>query len=188
IAIAFAVIAVVAGVHTGNKVLDTDEAVYQRTLRSMRSAEAYYRAMSDSLVVKEGARPDSVRAIRPPTEFLLLRWLPEKSWRWVVGIVYLAVLLGLARLGQPYGPYGSLVAVVACGVWMIGASSYLYLHAELWGLPFFVWGLVAARRGDDTSAAALMAASVIFRELYGLALLIGLVIAKRRSVWLLATA
>jgi hypothetical protein len=187
LAVAFAVIALFAGLHTGNTVLDTDEAVYQRTLREMRTGAGYYRAMSDALAVKEGARPDSVRAIRPPTEFLLLRWLPTKSWRWVVGIVYLAVLLGLARLGEPYGQYGGLIAVVAGGVWMIGASSYLYLHADLWGLPFFVAGLVAARREDDVSAAVLIAAATIFRELYGLAFLIGLVMAKRRSVWLLAT-
>src|SRR5207247_2613662 len=109
LAIAFAVVSVFSGLRTGNKVLDTDEAVYQHTLREMRAGRGYYRAMSDALVIKEGARPDSVRAIRPPTEFLLLRWLPEKSWRWVVGIVYLAVLIGLARLGEPYGPYGSLV-------------------------------------------------------------------------------
>src|SRR5258708_4739127 len=161
LAIAFAVISVFSGLHKGNKILDTDEAVYQRTLREMRTGRGYYRAMSDALVVKEGARPNSVRAIRPPTEFLLLRWLPEKSWRWVVGIVYLAVLLGLARLGEPYGRYGCLIAVVAGGVWMIGASSYLYLHAELWGLPFFVAGLVAVRRDDAPSAAALIAAGTM---------------------------
>src|SRR2546423_537877 len=132
LAVALALVAVFAGLHTGNKVLDTDEDVYQRTLRSMRSGEGYYPAMRDALIVKEKARPSSVRAIRPPTLFLFLRWFPERSWRWLVGLIYLAVLLAIARLGEPYGRYGSIVATTAGGVWMIGASSYLYLHAELW--------------------------------------------------------
>lgn len=187
LAVVFAAIAVATGVHTGNRVLDTDEAVYQRTLTKMRHGVGYYRAMSDALVVKEHSRPDSVRAIRPPTEFLILRWFPEKSWRYIVGFVYLAVLIGLARLGERFKPYGGEIAVVAGGVWVIGASSYLYLHAELWGLPFFVAGLVAAHNDDDDAAAALLGAATLFRELYGLALLLGLILAKRRTAWILAT-
>jgi hypothetical protein len=188
LALALGIVAVFAGLHTGNRVLDTDEAVYQRTLRSMRAGEGYYRAMSDSVAVKEGARPASVRAIRPPTLFLFLRWFPEKSWRWLVGIVFLAVLLALARIGEPYGRYGSTVATITGGIWMIGASSYLYLHAELWGLPFFLAGLLAVRRDDDVSGAAFMAAATVIRELFGLGLVIGLVVSKRRRPWLLATA
>ena len=186
LAVVFAVIAVFTGIHTGNKVLDTDEAVYQRTLREMRNGVGYYRAMSDALVVKEGARPDSVRAIRPPTEFLILRWFPERSWRYIVGLVYLAVLLGLGRLGERFKPYGAEIAVIAGGVWMIGASSYLYLHAELWGLPFFVAGLVAARDEQDGRAAALIAIAAVIRELYGLGLVLGLLFAKRKWIWLVA--
>ena len=188
IAVALAFVAVFAGLRTGNKVLDTDEAVYQRTLRSMRSGEGYFPAMRDALIVKEKARPTSVRAIRPPTLFLFLRWFPEGSWRWLVGLVYLAVLLSMARLGEPYGRYGAIVATLAGGIWMIGASSYLYLHAELWGLPFFLAGLLAVRRDDDVRAPALFAAATLIRELYGVGLLVGLVMSKRRRPWLLATA
>jgi hypothetical protein len=188
LAVTLALVAVLTGVRTGNKALDTDEDVYQRTLRSMRSGEGYYRSMSDALLVKEKARPSSVRAIRPPTLFLVLRWFPERSWRWIVGLVYLAMLLALARLGEPYGRYGGVVATVAGGVWVIGASSYLYLHAELWGLPFFLAGLVAVRRENDSNGAALLAVATALRELYGVGLLLGVLMSKRRRPWLLATA
>ena len=186
LAIALAVVAVITGLRTGNKVLDTDEAVYQRTLRLMRSGEGYYKAMSDSLVVKEGARPTSIRAIRPPTLFLVLRWFPESSWRWIVGLVYLAVLLAMARLGEPFKNLGAMVAVVLGGIWMIGASSYLYLHAELWGLPFFLAGLVALRRGHDKTAAILMGVACIVRELYVVAVVVALVLMKKRGAWIVA--
>ena len=72
LAVCLSIVAVVVGIRTGNKTLDTDEAVYQRTLRSMRSGEGYYRAMSDAVAIKEGTHPSSVRAIRPPTMFLIL--------------------------------------------------------------------------------------------------------------------
>ena len=187
-ALLLALVAVLAGVRTGNKVLDTDEAVYQRTLREMRHGVGYYKAMSDALVVKEGARPTSVRAIRPPTMFVVLRWFPESSWRWIVGLVYLAVLLAMARLGESFGELGPMIAVVLGGIWMIGASSYLYLHAELWGLPFFLAGLVALRRGHEKAAAILMGVAGIVRELYVLAIVVALFLSKRRGIWLVAGA
>jgi hypothetical protein len=69
---------------------------------------------------------------------------------------------------------------------MIGATSYLYLHAELWGLPFFLAGLLALRRDDDSKAAALIAAATLIRELYGLGLLLAFLLSKRRRPWLVA--
>jgi len=186
LAVSLATVALINGVHTGSKVLDTDEAVYQRTLLSMRAGNGYYQAMSGALVVKEGARPTSVRAIRPPTMFLLLRWFPQSSWRWIVGLVYLAVLLAMARLGEPFGNSGAPIAVVLGGIWMIGASSYLYLHAELWGLPFFLAGLVAFRRGNERGAAILMGVAGVVRELFVLAVVIALFLGKKRRVWLVA--
>jgi hypothetical protein len=187
LAVALALVAVFSGLHTGNKVLDTDEAVYQHTLRSMRSGEGYYPAMRDALILKEQSRPTSVRAIRPPTLFLFLRWFPEGSWRWIVGLVYLGVLLAMARLGEPYGRYGSIVATAAGGVWMIGASSYLYLHAELWGLPFMLGGLLAARHDKNAKAATLIGAATVVRELFGLGLLLGILMSKRRRPWLVVS-
>jgi hypothetical protein len=188
VAVAIAAIATASGIRTGKEVVDTDELVYQRTLRSMRNGEGYYRAMSDAVAAKEGSLPASPRAIRPPTLFLFLRWFPESSWRWIVGVVYLAILLAISRLGDPFGTYGGLIATVAGGVWVIGASAYLYLHAELWGLAFFVAGLVAARRRADGRASGLILAATAIRETYGLGLLVGALLAKRRKPWLIALA
>jgi hypothetical protein len=46
--------------------------------------------------------------------------------------------------------------------------------------------LVRARREEDGSAAALVATATIMRELYGLALLIGLLVGRSKRNWLLA--
>jgi hypothetical protein len=105
-----------------------------------------------------------------------------------VGLVYLAVLLAMARLGEPFGSLGPMIAVALGGIWMIGASSYLYLHAELWGLPFFLAGLVALRKGNERAAAILMGVACIVRELYVVGVVIALVLSKKRRIWLLALA
>ena len=131
-----AVAALVSGLRTGWSRVDVDERVYVQTLREMRAGASYYDAMRDALVTKEGAPPRSVRAIRPPTMFLLLRPFPEVAWRWLAGASIAVSLWLLWRLGRPYGPYGGVAAVVLGGLWLLGAAPLLFLHAELWGLPF----------------------------------------------------
>jgi hypothetical protein len=69
---------------------------------------------------------------------------------------------------------------------VLGFASFLFLHSELWGAPFFLAGLVAVRRGDDRTGAALMAAATVVRELFGLGLVLGLVLARRRRPWVAA--
>jgi hypothetical protein len=186
-AIAIALVAVLAGVRTGDAEVDVDQAVYRDTLVQMRAGDGYYDAHRDALIAKEGAPPRSVRAIRPPTLFLALRWFPESSWRYLVGLAYLAILLAAWRLGEPYGRYGGVIAVVLAGLWVVTASSFLHLHAELWGAPLFLWGALEVRRGRDARAAGLVATATIVRELFGLGLLIGLVLRKQRAPWIAAT-
>lgn len=188
VAIAIAVVAVLVGVRTGYDELDVDEAVYRDTLRSMRAGDGYYDAHRDALMAKEGAAPSNVRAVRPPTLFLVLRWFPESSWRFIVGIIYFAILLGAHRLGEPYGRYGGVAAVVLAGLWVLAAAPFLFLHAEVWGVPFLLWGAVSMRQGREARAIGLLVVATAVRELFGLALLIGLFVGDRRRLWLAGIA
>ena len=183
-----AVTSLVAGLRTGWSELDVDEAVFVETLHEMRSGRSYYDAMADALATKEGARPDAVRAVRPPTTFLLLRPFPSSWWRWVATIVIAAGLVLLWRLGRPVGPWGGVVAVVAGGLWLVGAAPLLFLHAELWGLPWLLGALVALRRRRLWAAAALLVAAVAFRELYVVFLVAALVAVRPRLPWVAASA
>jgi hypothetical protein len=188
LALLLAVVAVVVGLRTGYRELDVDEVVYRQTLVAMHHGEGYYKAMRAALVRKEGAPPTEVRSVRPPTMFLVLYRLPTSSWRWVVGIVYLAILLLACRLAPPDEPWMRPAAVVLAGLWILGAAPLLFLHSELWGLPFLLGGAVAFRRRRWGAAAALLAAAVLFRETYAVAFLAGLVLAERRRPFLAATA
>ena len=170
LAILLAVAATAEGVKEGNTLRDTDEIVFQTTLHDMQGGRGYYPSMRDALIVKEHQPPTEIRAIRPPTLFLLLRPLPERSWRLVVGLIYLVVLLGAWRLGRPFGRYGGTLAAIGGGIWLLAFANFLYLHAELWGLPFLIWGAVALRSDDgDVRAAVLLALAVCFRELFAIA-------------------
>src|SRR4029079_5755235 len=105
-------------------------------------------------------------------------------WRWVVGLVYLGMLLAAWRLGRPFGAIGGPLACALVGAWVLGFSYVLFLHSELWGAPFFLAGALAVRRGDDRGGAALMVTATVVRELFGLGLLLGLVFGRRRRPWL----
>jgi hypothetical protein len=183
-----AVAALVSGLRTGWSEVDVDERVYVDTLHAMRGGASYYDAMRDALVTKEGGPPDSVRAIRPPTMFLLLRPFPEGAWRWLAGAVTAASLVLLWRLGRPYGPYGGVIAVVAGGLWLLGAAPLLFLHAELWGLPLALAGLVLVRRDRRVAGGAALVAAVAFRELYLVFLLAAALLARRRRAFVVALA
>jgi hypothetical protein len=186
LAVALSLLAVRVGVHEGYRTVDTDEAVYRATLLRMRAGEGYYSAMRDSLVKGKHERPTQLRSIRPPTMFLALRWLPPSTWRWVVGAVYLAMTLLAWRIGRPYGVIGGPLACAAVGVWVLGFSNLLFLHSELWAAPLFMAGVLSARSNRDTTAAAFIGAATVVRELFGLGLVIGLVLAKKRKPWMLA--
>lgn len=170
-------LAVAVGMRAGESRPDADELVYRRTLVAMHRGVGYYDAMRTALVRKEGAPPSQLRSVRPPTMFLLLYALPPSSWRWVVGFVFLAVLLIAWRLSRALATWGGPVGVVLAGIWLLGASSRLYLHSELWGLPFMLGGALAARGNRPILAAGLLAAAVLFRETYAVPFAAGLVFA-----------
>jgi len=120
--------------------------------------------------------------------FLALRWLPPRTWRWAVGIVYLAMTLVAWRIGRPFGLIGGPLACAAVGIWALGFTEFLFLHSELWGAPLFMAGALSMRNRRDSTAAALIAGATVVRELFGLGLVLGLVLAKKRKPWVLAIA
>jgi hypothetical protein len=189
LALVFTVLSVANGLRIGFDVMDADERVYRNTLVAMQDGEGYYDAMRDALVAKEGEPPSQVRAIRPPTTYVALHLFPEGSWRWVVGIVYLAVCLLVWRLARPFDDLAGPAALVLAGSWCLGFSYYVFLHAELWGLPFLLGGALALRDPDRHGlAAGLLAIAAVVRELYGLPLVVGVVLARRRRPWIAAVA
>jgi hypothetical protein len=187
--VVLAALALVIGLRAGDTNPDTDELVYRRTLISMQHGEGYYTAMRSALVRKEGAPPSQVRSVRPPTMFLLLRPFPPSSWRWLVGIVFLAILALAWRLSRVMAPWAGPVAVALSGVWLFAAAPRLYLHSELWGLPFLLGGALAMRSQRWSVAAACLAAAVLFRETYAVAFVAGLLwTGRRRPFWMAAAA
>lgn len=183
-----ALAAVLLGVRTGYRTADVDEVVFHDTLVSMADGQGYYPAMREALVTKEGAPPTQIRSIRPPTLYLVLARFPPASWRYLVGAVYLAVLLLAWQLGRPLHPAGGPISVVLAGMWLLAASPVLYLHTELWGLPLLMAGALAFRRRRWALAAGAVAAAALLREIYVIPLIIGLVAAPRRRPWWIAVA
>ncbi len=188
LAVLLALTATLLGVRTGYRTVDVDEVVYHDTLVAMAHGQGYYPAMRDALVRKEGAPPTQIRSVRPPTLYLVLARVPGAWWRYLVGGVYLAVLLLAWRLGRPLHRYGGPIAVLLSGMWVLGAAPLLFLHTELWGLPFLLAGALALRNGRWALAAAAVATAALLREIYVIPLLIGLVVAPRRRPWWIAVA
>jgi len=177
-----ALTATLVGVRAGWHPADADEIVYRDTLVLMRHGMGVYQAQRQALIIKEHEPPTSVRAIRPPTEYLVLRWFPPSSWRWLVGLVYLADLLLVWRLARAHAPPAGLIAVAVAGIWVLGFAPYLFLHAEVWGLPFFLGGLLALRPSPTGAArpwaaVGLFLAAACIRELFAVGLVGGLVVA-----------
>jgi hypothetical protein len=172
------------GLRGSHRVFDVDQLVYERTLKAMRHGTGYYRAMRQALILKEGSPPTQLRSIRPPTMFLLLRPFPPWLWRWLVGLIFASVLTLSWRIGRDRRPLGGPIAVIGVSFWLLAAAPFLYLHAELWGLPFALGGVLAAQHRRWAMAAVLIGVAVMFRELYGVLFVFGFVFAPRRQVWL----
>ena len=181
-----AIVATALGVHTGYSTVDVDEVVYRNTLVAMRDGAGYYPAMRDALVDKEGTPPSQIRSVRPPALYLALARFPEPAWRYLAGAAYLAILMLAWRLGRPLHRLGGPIAVFLSGMWVLGAAQYLFLHAELWGLPFLLAGALALRNRRWGLAALAVAVAAVLREIYVLPLLFGLALVPRRRPWVVA--
>lgn len=183
VALAFASLALAVGLATGYRTMDVDEVAYRQTLRLMQAGDNYYDAMHTALLEKEGAPPSEVRAIRPPTIFLLLEHFPERSWRWLSGLpIFATVLLGWA-LAHFFSPRAGAPAAVLVGLWMLGASPYLFLHAEFWGLPLALGGLYLLATQRPGPAAGLLMGATLVRELYLVWLIAAFLVAPKRRAW-----
>ncbi|HVV36946.1 MAG TPA: hypothetical protein VHC63_10120 [Acidimicrobiales bacterium] len=183
LALVFAVLATVMGLRTNPHLEDVDEAVYSHTLVAMQHGMGYYPAMREALVSKEGAPPSEIRAVRPPTMFVVVSAIPRPLWRWAVGLVFLASLLLAWRLGRSVEQFGGPIAVAVMGLWLMSASAFLYLHAELWGLPLLLGGVLALRNERWAAAAVLLASAAAVRELYAVAFVVGFVVTQDRKWW-----
>ncbi len=188
LAVVVAAVSLSATLHLERTQVDVDEAVYLQTLESMQHGQGYYDATRDALVAKEGTPPSQLRSVRPPMLFLLLRPFPADAWRWLATVAGLAAMLVAWRLARAASPLAGPVAVVLVGAYVRSALPFLYLHSELWGLPFALASLLAVRRRRWALAAAAIVVAVLFRELYLVFLLAGLVWVPRRRPFVIGAA
>lgn len=184
LALILGVAATVAGQAGKGTTFDIDEASYRLTLSFMRGGEGYYEAAQDALALNGGRPASSVRALRPPTLFLAMRYVPQAAWPYVAAVAYAATILLCARLAEPRSLAGALVGAV----WVFTSARFLYLHGETWALPLLLASALAFREGRDAPAAGLAAAAALVREPFAIAILVGIVVSRRRTPWIGAAA
>jgi hypothetical protein len=71
---------------------------------------------------------------------------------------------------------------------VLGAAPLLFLHTELWGLPFLLAGALALRNEEWVVSAAALGLAALLRELYVLPLVLSVAVARRRTPALVAVA
>lgn len=156
----------------------TDQMIFRDALVNMRGGRSYYPAMRDALAGNDAAATQ-VRSFRLPTEFLLLRWFPPATHRWLAAA---AVLLAVAlcwRLARDAHPAVQAAVLVGASLWLSTLLDAVYLYAEIWAVPAFLLGLLAIRRERWVLAALALTLATCTRELYLPALLAATVVAPR---------
>jgi len=140
---------------------DNDQFIYAQTVARMKQGDSYYRAASDSYKAVGGA-VETTRAFRPPTAFLVWRWLPA-SFLWPLYVLTVAVATGLLLLPSSRVPLAVPLAVIY--LIALGRVSVEYLFVELWAVPCAAasFYFVDRRRSGLGAAFALLATAV--REL-----------------------
>ncbi|MCU1450517.1 MAG: hypothetical protein JWP02_2687 [Acidimicrobiales bacterium] len=149
-------------------VYDNDQLVYARTVAGMRRGESYYKAAAASYRSVGGA-VETTRAFRPPTAFLLWRWIPTRLL-WPSFVVAVAMVSGLLLLRVTSVPL--VVPVVTIYLLTLGRAGVEYLFVELWAVPLVAAALLAVERRRWWAAAGLALVATAVRELAGV-LLIG---------------
>jgi hypothetical protein len=159
---------------------DNDEFIYAHTVARMKRGESYYRAASDSYKAVGGS-VETTRAFRPPTAFLLWRWIPT-SLLWPAYVLLVAVATGLLLLEVTTAPL--VVPVVTIYLLVLGRVSVEYLFAELWAVPLVAATFLEIDRRRWWPAAGLAVAATAVRELAGGLLAGGLLAAlMRKQPW-----
>lgn len=176
--------AVVVGSLVGERshVRDVDEMVFRTTLANMQDGDGYYEAFRKAIEDKAGVAPTQVRSVRTPVLSTALAIFPAGAWRWLAAIPAIALCAAAAALAGPDLLARRLAAALA-GIWMVVSLPLLYLHAELWGAALLVQAGLLFRRERDLGAALLCLSATAIRELFGIALLVGLVLGRDRRPW-----
>jgi hypothetical protein len=147
---------------------DNDQYIYANTVARMKARDSYYRAASDSYKAVGGS-VETTRAFRPPTAFLVWRWVPT-SLLWPTYVVLVAVATGLLLLGVTTTPL--VVLLVTVYLLALGRVSVEYLFVELWAVPLVAASLLSFERRCWRAAAAFALVATAVRELAG-GLLVG---------------
>lgn len=166
---------------------DVDEELFRSTMLHMQDGDGFYEAHEQANIEKDGVGPSQVRSLRTPVVATVLVWFPSSTWRWLATIPALALCVGAAALAGP-DLLASRIAAGLAALWMLVSLPLLYLHQELWGAPFLMFGALQVRRGRDGPAAVLCLVATAIREQFGLSLLIGLVLRRNRKPWVAALA
>lgn len=188
--VGISITAAIVGPPTNPRMID--QAIYERTLLTMREGKGYYRATAEALSHYIGPA-ETLRAFRPPALFLALRALPPSAG-WILFTAAAAIsafALAQAFRAPPVMPV--VCAYLLYMGWRLGGTGFQsWLFAEYWALPLLGLSVLEYRRGRDRSSAALAVAAVAVRELAVVLLVGGLVSAKRHRrplrPWLAGTA
>ena len=165
---------------------DNDEFIYAHTVERMKHGSSYYRAAADSYR-EVGGRVETTRAFRPPTAFLLWRWIPT-NLLWPSFVVLVAVATALLMLSDTSAPLA--VPVVMIYLLVLGRVSVEYLFVELWAVPLVAAAIFAAKRERWWLAALFGLFATAVRELAALILIGGLLeaVVRRKPWWPWAAA
>jgi hypothetical protein len=159
---------------------DNDQYIYAGTVARMRQGNSYYRAASESYKAVGGS-VETTRAFRPPTAFLVWRWIPS-SMLWPSYVLLVAVATGLIMLRVTTVPLA--VPIVTIYLLALGRVSVEYLFVELWAVPLVAASLLQIDHHRWRLAAAFAVAATAVRELAGGLLLGGLLAAVvRKQPW-----
>jgi hypothetical protein len=168
------------------KSYDVDQRVYESVLHGLKHGDNYYSAFQNALHNKElngpghGRNASSIRAFREPYLYYALHFFPAKTWR-LLSLVACFILLWLGRsIALDIDPRGSILSVVLLGCWTAASSSYLYLHAELWGVAFAMIGMWFLHKGRDGAAVIFFVIASAVRELFLPLLFFGLLFSKKK--------
>jgi hypothetical protein len=155
-----------------------------RIVSRMRSGEGYYDA-AERTFEEVGGTIETARGYRPPTAYLLWRWLPHAAL-WPAYAMLVAASAGLVLLLLARNPWGPLLATVY--LLALGSHAVEYLFTELWVVPLVAAAFVARRRGREALGAAMALTATAVRELAVTAIVGGVLAARRRVPWLAALA
>jgi hypothetical protein len=140
---------------------DNDQFLYDQTVDRMRDGDGYYEAAAATFKSVGGA-VETARAFRPPTAFLVWRWIPE-GLLWPGYVVFVCAATGLLLLFASRAAIA--VPIVVAYLLALGRVSVEYLFVELWTVPLTAGCLLAHQRRRDGVAAGCALVATAVREL-----------------------